>query len=171
MIHHRPIVKTALFCFLLITGFSFNNISQAQDGQALFRSNCNSCHTLHKDLTGPALANFTDRGPWSDRQKVYDWVHNPVAFMAKDPYTQGLKQQYGSVMQAFPNLSNEDIDAITEYIIKASATPAPGAAGGSNPTAEQTKESDSTLLYGILTLILALIALILLQVNSNLKKL
>ena len=34
-----------------------------------------------------------------------------------------------------------------------------------------TKESDNSLLYGILTMILAVIMLVLLQVNANLKKL
>src|SRR5438552_8389495 len=104
MIDLRPIVKTFLFCFIIITGFSFLNQTKAQDGQQLFRSNCNSCHTLHKDLVGPALANFNQRGPWSDRKQLHAWVHNPVAYMSKDPYTQGLKQQFGSVMMAFPGL-------------------------------------------------------------------
>ena len=49
-----------------------------------------------------------------------------------------------------------------------SYTEAPkGAPGG----ATQAEESDNTILYGILTLILAVIMLILLQVNSNLRKL
>jgi mono/diheme cytochrome c family protein len=170
MIHHRPIVKTVLFCFLLITGFSFSNVTRAQDGAALFRSNCNSCHALNKNLTGPALANFTQRGPWTERENIYAWVKNPVAFMAKDPYTQALKNQYGSVMQGFPNLSNEEIEAITVYVEKASAAPAPGTAAADTAAADADK-SDNTLLYGILTLILAIIALILLQVNANLKKL
>jgi mono/diheme cytochrome c family protein len=170
MIQHRPNVKNLLFCFFLITGFSFFNILKAQNGQQLFRSNCNSCHALNKALTGPALAGFLERGPWSDRKQLYAWVHNPAAFMAKDPYTQGLKQQYGSVMAPFPNLSNADIDAIADYIVKASAESAKPTVEGQTPAAN-ANASDNTLLFGILTLILAVIALILLQVNSNLKKL
>lgn len=143
----------------------------AQDGRALYQSNCASCHALNKDLTGPALAGFQNRGPWGDRKQLYDWVHNPVSFMAKDEYTQGLKQQYGSVMQAFPGLSNKDIDAIAEYVIKASAeAAAPKAVDAEDPNAK-AQSSDNTLIFGVLTLILAVIALILLQVNSNLKKL
>jgi hypothetical protein len=64
------------------------------------------------------------------------------------------------------NLAKDDIKAILDY---ADNYVAPVAAKG----AEAGKESgeDNSLLYGILTLILAVIALILLQVNSSLKKL
>ena len=48
------------------------------------------------------------------------------------------------------------------------ANPVPPDAATSGVPAE---ESDSTLVFGILTLILAFVALILLQVNSNLRKL
>ena len=82
----------------------------------LFQQNCQSCHALDKNLTGPALRGITSRDPWGDRQNLYDWIHNPAAFMAKDSYTQGLKAQYGTIMQAFPQLTKEDIDEIINYI-------------------------------------------------------
>ncbi|MEJ7767487.1 MAG: c-type cytochrome [Chitinophagaceae bacterium] len=171
MFHCRPIVRNLSRFFILFILFSFSDQIFAQDGAALFRSNCASCHALNKALNGPALAGFQTRGPWADRKELYAWVHNPVAYMAKDPYTQGLKQQYGTIMQAFPNLANKDIDAIAEYIIKASSAPAPGAQAETDNQTAKAQESDNSLLFGILTLILAVIALILLQVNSNLKKL
>ncbi len=69
-------------------------------------------------------------------------------------------------MNTFPNLSDADIDAILKYV-EAYQPPPTDAPGG----AEAGKESDNSLLYGILTIILAVIMLTLLQVNSNLKKL
>src|ERR1700712_1163760 len=131
MIHSRPNVRKLLSCLLFVTIFSSTNSIWAQDGTALFRSNCASCHALNKALTGPALAGFNTRGQWSDRKQLHAWVHNPTAYMAKDPYTQGLKAQYNSMMQAFPGLADKDIDAIAEYIIKASAVPVDGG-GGNN---------------------------------------
>jgi hypothetical protein len=94
--------------------------------------------------------------------------------MASDPYTQGLKQSHnGIMMTGFPQLSEKEIDAIVDYVNKtadaAAAAPAPGAAAGA-PRAEMD-ETDNSILYGILTLILAVVALVMLQVNSNLKKL
>lgn len=171
MIYSRLIARKLSFCFFFLAFFFCKNLLLAQDGRALFTSNCASCHALNKNLTGPALAGFQNRGPWADKKELYAWIHNPVAYMAKDPYTQGLKAEYGSIMQAFPNLADKDIDAISDYIIKASAVPAPGTQASTDEQAAKVQSSDNTLLFGILTLILAVIALILLQVNSNLRKL
>ena len=170
MIHCRPIVRKLLCCLLFVTLFSSKNPLFAQDGAALFRSNCASCHALNKVVNGPALAGFETRGPWADRKQLHAWVRNPTAFMAKDAYAKELKAQYPTMMQAFPNLADAEIDAIADYIIKASKeTKAPVAdAGGA---VDKAQSEDNSLLFGILTLIMAVIALILLQVNSNLKKL
>lgn len=79
-------------------------------------SKCASCHQVLKNATGPALVGFEERGPWVDRKKVYEWIKNPTAFMVKDKYTQELKKAYGSMMTRFPDLTNEEIDAIIEYL-------------------------------------------------------
>lgn len=174
MTDHRPGVKTLLpllYILLLLSGTRL----QAQDGGALFQQNCASCHSVTKDLTGPKLAGVESRGPWADRKQIYAWVHNPAKYMASDPYTQGLKASHGGVMMtAFPQLGDKEIDAIIDYINKtASAAPAAGAGGeaANDPTKIQYGESDNSILYGILTLILAVIALVMLQINSNLRKL
>jgi hypothetical protein len=77
-------------------------------------------------------------------------------------------------MPAFPELKDQDIDAILAYINTAAmAKAAPAGGGGTDGAvpASVSAKNDSALIFGILTLILAVIALILLQVNSNLKKL
>lgn len=107
---------------------------KAQEGKSLFQQNCQSCHALDKRLTGPALRGFTGRGPWGDKQNIYDWIHNPAGYIAKDAYAQGLKAEYGVIMQAFPDLTNQQIDAIVDYIVTA---PEPGAktSGGNDNNA------------------------------------
>jgi mono/diheme cytochrome c family protein len=85
-------------------------------GQQLFQQQCQSCHNLDGVGNAPAMGGFLERGPWKDREQLYAFVRNPPAFMACDPYTQGQKAQYGYVMTPFPSLSNEDIDAITDYV-------------------------------------------------------
>ena len=172
MIDHRPIVKNFLFSVLFITAFSSINQTRAQDGQQIFRTNCGGCHAVNKVLSAPALKDFHTRGPWGDRKELYAWIKNPAAYMAKDPYTQGLKADYNQMMPGFANLTNGEIDAIADYLIKASEAPAAGpTTPGDGSPESKAQGSDNALLYGILTLILAIIALILLQVNSNLKKL
>jgi len=155
--------------------FFYNNINgqgAAADGKQLFQQNCQTCHALDKELTGPPLRGFMSRGPWGEKQNIYDWVHNPAAFMQKDPYTQGLKAQYGVIMQAFPDLSDAQIDAIVEYVASA---PAPGAAPkdqqGDTARADAESSNRNAVIFGVISLILAIVALILMQVNNNLKKL
>ena len=173
MIDHRANVKRTLFSALFFLLLSFGNKISAQDGKAIFQDNCASCHSVTKDLTGPALKGLTTRGPWTDRKKLYEWVHNPAKFMESDPYTQGLKKQFGAMMSPFPTLTEKDIDAVVEHINKTAAAadkaPATGPAGAGG--AQVIDEKDNSILYGVLTLILAVVALIMLQVNSNLKKL
>lgn len=164
--------KIALLGVLFLSLFtSVNAQGGAAEGKQLFQANCQTCHSLDKTLTGPPLRGFTERGPWADKQNIYDWIHNPSAFMAKDAYTQGLKAQYGSVMQGFPALTNAQIDAIVEYIATA---PAPGDKTGGGATTEAAPSEDSSrnaIIFGVISLIMAIIAIILMQVNNNLKKL
>jgi cytochrome c2 len=88
----------------------------AVKGKTLFLGKCASCHAVFKDMTGPSLTGLTERGPWTDRKNVYAWIRNPQGFMKTDEYTRELKKRYNSMMTAFPDLTNEEIDAIIEYI-------------------------------------------------------
>ncbi len=157
--------------FLLITFSSaIGNQLNAQDGKALFSANCASCHAVNKKLTGPALAGVEDR--WPEKKNLYAWIKNSAAFLKTgDVYANNLYNEYNKVaMNNFPGLSDADIDAILAYI---KTVPAPGAApaGGAAAGAAAPEESDNSLVFGILSLILAVVAIILLQVNNNLKKL
>lgn len=167
MMHHRLVVRILLssfICSLLLLG----TVSvQAQDGKQLFNQKCASCHAIDKNLVGPALKGVEDR--WPEKAQLYSWIRNSAAVI-KSGYPRAVEvyNQYNKLqMTAFPELKDADIDAILAYINAGPVKPEPGATGAAAP---QAPESDSTLLFGILTLILAVIALILLQVNSNLRK-
>ena len=172
MIYHRKtaikIFLNALFSVLLISGFTVNAQQDINAGKALFSSNCASCHNPLKDGTGPALHGVTERVP--DRAKLHAWIKNNQAVLASgDPYfTQLFNARNKTPMNTFTSLSDADVDNILAYVESVKEPPPPG--GGGSTTAVQD-ESDNSLLYGILTLILAVVTLILLQVNSNLKKL
>lgn len=88
----------------------------AAKGKAIYMGKCASCHSIWKDMTGPALAGFTERGPWTDRKNVYAWIRNPQQFMQSNEYAQELKTKYNAIMTGFPDLTNEEIDAICEYV-------------------------------------------------------
>jgi hypothetical protein len=91
-----------------------------------------------------------------------------------DQYANTLYNEYNKqAMPAFPSFTDEDIDNILAYIKqegdKEAAAPTPVA--GANGAAAQGGGEDNSLLFGIVTLILAVVALILMQINSNLNKL
>ncbi|MFM1793823.1 MAG: hypothetical protein RL642_208 [Bacteroidota bacterium] len=171
MKHKRKALHHLLSAIVLMVSLSLTSLVQAQDGKALFNQKCASCHAIDKNLVGPALKGVEDR--WDDKAMLYEWVRNSAAVIKKGyPRAVAVYNEYNKVqMTAFPELKNEDIDAILGYINTggAKAAAAADAPAGGTP-ADDAAESDSNLLYGILTLILAVIALILLQVNSNLRK-
>jgi cytochrome c2 len=157
--------KSFTLCLVLVS-LLFGDKLFAQDGKALFQANCASCHAVDKKLTGPALAGVEGRGPWSDRKKLYAWIHNPAGFAKTEPYAANLIKEFnGVLMTGFPGLADAEIDAIIGFI----NTPAK-VKGPETPDPNQPAE-DNSLLFGILALVLAIITLILLQINSNLKKL
>jgi cytochrome c551/c552 len=152
----------------IFSTFSFIKIS-AQDGKVLFSNNCASCHNIFKDLSAPALRGVTGREPWASKPNdIYDWIHNPPAYISKSPELQSYKARFGQMMTPFPSLKKEEIDAILKYIETAPDPNAPGP-GGEKQTAPT--DNKNWIIFGIISLIMAIIALILMQVNSNLKKL
>jgi cytochrome c551/c552 len=143
---------------------------QAQDGKQLFNQKCASCHAVDKQLVGPALKGVEER--WPEKAQLYAWVRNSSA-VVKSGYPRAVEvyNQYNKVqMTAFPELKDGDIDAILTYINTAGEKKAVASTTSGTASADSAEKSDSNLLFGILTLILAVIALILLQVNRNLKK-
>ena len=161
-IFKRIVAVSTVLLFVFISGVS------AQDGKALFGANCASCHKVDKDLTGPALMGVEDR--WPDKAKLKAWIRNNSKVLASgDAYANALFLKWNkTAMSQFPNLTDAEIDAILKYI-KDYKAPVP--AGGGTTTGAPKEEGDNSWLFGIITFILAIVALILLQVNSNLKKL
>ncbi len=170
MIHYRSILQRVALILSVLTVLCFDQSVFAQDGKALFQQNCASCHAVHKNLTGPALAGIEERVP--DKKLLYDWIRNSQAVLQSgNKYFNDLYVAWNkTAMNLFPNLTDEEIGAMITYI---NSVPAPGAATGTGEAGVQAAaaESDNSLIFGVLTLILAIIVLVLLQVNSNLKRL
>jgi len=165
---HLQLTKTFLTSILFVLFVSFSNNILAEDGKALFMKNCASCHAIDKKLTGPALLGVEER--WKgNRKNLTSWIKNTQSYMKTgDAYAIGLYNEYGkSAMNVFDGvLDDKQIADVLDYIKNWKPTVAAvGEVGGAG------KESDNTLLFGILTLILAVVAFTLMQVNSNLKKL
>ena len=161
----NKILTASLF---IVVSFSFSNAVTAQNGEGLFKANCASCHKPLEKMTGPALQGIRKTIPKGDW--IVNWVHNSTAFAESgDAEAKRIKAEYNNVqMTSFPDLTKPEITAILDYVdsVKPEPTETAKANGG-----EGGGSSDNFLLYGLLTIILAVIAFILLQVNSNLRKL
>jgi mono/diheme cytochrome c family protein len=163
MIRYKKFISRFVASLILI-GFISNNSAFAQ-GEALFKANCANCHKVDGDYTGPWLKGARDRQP--DKEYVYKWMANPAGMIASDPYAKALFAKWKpTVMTAFAGLKKTEIDAILDYVDTYVAPPPPAGVDVAGKTAD-----NNSLLFGILTLILAVVAFILLQVNSNLRKL
>lgn len=158
---------SGILSFIIL--FSANS-AYAQDGKALFQANCATCHNPIKDATGPALQGKS--ATWPTKEWVYDWVHNPSAMIAKgDKTANEIFAKYKPiVMTGFPNLKNEEIDAIIKYVDEYKAPGAATAAAGTGQATSTTGSEDNSWLYTIITVSLLVLVLILWRVNTGLKK-
>lgn len=165
MILNHKIVSRLFTSLVLSALLLVGNQAIAVDGEALFKANCASCHKPDENYTGPMLKDARKRAP--DPDWPIRWVNNTNAMLDTDPYAKKLLAEYGSRMIQF-NLKEEEIVAILDWA-DAYEKPAPkaavaGAGGGAD-------REDNSLLFGILTMVLAVVGFILMQVNSSLRKL
>ena len=156
----------------LLLSFSTSLFAQDGDpvkGKALFNTNCAACHHLDKKMTGPALRGVGDK---YEKEWLHDWVHNSSAMVkAGDARALAIFEEFnGSVMTAFPQLSNEDIDNIIAYTMATPETPAV-AAGSSAGSGGEVKASgiSSNILLAALALVFGLLVIMLFSVNKTLR--
>ncbi|MFT4062125.1 MAG: cytochrome c3 family protein [Edaphocola sp.] len=156
--------RLSMLALAIVLSLVSFHTATAQDGKALFQANCASCHNPLKDATGPALQGVDSRVP--SKEWLHNWVHNSASVIAGgDKYANDLYTKWNkTAMTAFPNLKNEEIDAIVEYVntVKPAETPK----SGSGPA----PETDNTVLYTVITIVLAFLVLILARVNKTLNK-
>ncbi|MBO9618016.1 MAG: c-type cytochrome [Niabella sp.] len=172
-------ISNRLF-LIILTLFTFSqfNSTIAQDdaeGKQLFISKCQSCHAgdMKTMATGPGL--YGVQAQWPDQGKLHEWIRNNQKLIASGyPQAVETSKLTPNVMSVFQDLTDAQIDAVLKYIDDKGSGKLDAGKGGAAAAAGQGAEEDSTkqhpLLYGIITLILALGAVILLYVNSSLKK-
>ena len=158
---------------LLFTFFSIFIIyaqeADVQAGKKLFNANCAACHKLNKKAVGPALKGVSAK---YDREWLYSWIKNSSAMIKDgDPQAVSIWEEYNKVaMNAFPLLSNSDIDnilAYTDYI-----PPTPVAAAVSQLPANTTSNSGTSndLILAALSLVFIMLVVMLFLVQKTLKR-
>lgn len=86
-----------------------------EEGKTIFISRCAACHSVNKQLTGPALAGVNDR-------RSIDWIVKFVqssqsVIKGGDETAVALYSKFNKItMPDHPDLTSENIQSIVEYI-------------------------------------------------------
>jgi cytochrome c551/c552 len=138
-----------------------------QKGKSLFNSQCAACHKLNRKLVGPALKGVSAK---YEKEWLYSWIKNSSALIKSgDEQAVAIYEEYNKVaMNAFPNLSNDDIDnilAYTDYV-----PPKPAAAVSGAPVVENSGSSSTNdIILLLLSFILIVLVVLLILINKTLK--
>jgi mono/diheme cytochrome c family protein len=129
----------AVFSFLL---FLFPT-SLLADGGGLFKAKCATCHQPHKNGTGPKL--FEARKRWEaagEGKLIVEWVKNNAKLRASGTSARAkqiFEEYKGSVMTAFPELKDEDVISILDWV-DAQPDPATAAVAGTGNVTDSSSE-------------------------------
>jgi mono/diheme cytochrome c family protein len=184
--NHNSILRKLYFGFALMLIFSSTSFAQdaapaatdmaaapaaaqggdSAKGKELFNANCAACHKLDAKATGPALRGVSAK---HDMAWMYKWVHNSSDLIKSgDAVAVKLFEENNkSVMTAFPQLSEGDIDNIIAYTSEPKAE-APTAAVPGTQVADSGISND--IILGALALVMAMLVVMLFLVNNVLRK-
>jgi len=138
--------------------------AQAKKGKGLFNTNCAACHKLDKKATGPALRGVTER---REKEWLYKWIKNSKSLIdSGDADAKAIFDEFKIPMTPFPQLSDEDIDAILAYTSMPKAEKAVVAVAAGEKEGEG---SNTTMILGLFALVLAVLLAVLFFVNRKLK--
>ena len=158
---------------LVAIAMVFTSLVSAQEadpiaGKKLFNANCAACHKLNKKAVGPALKGVSAK---YDKEWLYSWIKNSSAMIKSgDAQAVAIWEEYNrTAMNAFPQLSNADIDNIIAYTDYTPPAPAvPAAAVGAAAVADNSFSND--IILAALALVFAILVVMLVLVNRTLQK-
>jgi mono/diheme cytochrome c family protein len=141
-------------------------------GKELFNANCAACHKLDAKMTGPMLRGVSAK---HDKEWLYKWIRNSSELIKSgDAQANVLWAEYKpSVMTAFPQLSNGDIDNIIAYTDTKKEEPKAGGMQSTTagvPGTVADSGVSNNLILGILAIVLLILIAMLYMVNKFLNK-
>lgn len=112
-------IQMIALCFALFSGIKVWALPSPVDGKNIFTARCMACHKIDKDFAGPALADI-------DKRQSIDWiikfVHSPQAVIKSgDTTAVALFSKFKIIMPDHPDLTDDNIKSIVEYIKEESA--------------------------------------------------
>ncbi|AUC85405.1 cytochrome C [Polaribacter sp. ALD11] len=129
---HSRLTSVLLKSLTLLLFFAFSISSYSQDvdeirqkeGKKLFKSLCASCHKLDKKLVGPALGGVEER---RENSWLKSWIKNNAEFQKVDADAAEAAQYSATAMNAFPQLTDKNIDDVLYYTTVGEIKKAPAA--------------------------------------------
>jgi len=149
-------IKTIGISLALFAGVT-NSV--AQDGAALFKSNCAACHKIDKKSTGPQLQGA--KALWEEAgegELIYEWIKDPVALIESGKSKRAKEVEGFSKMQMPPqSVSVEEMKAILDYAD--SYKPAPKKKAVAEEVAPVQEPTTNYTLWLTISLIVALVVI------------
>ena len=167
--YNKFILAFFLVCSSVL-GFSQNDV---EAGKSLFVGQCGACHArdMKSKLTGPALGGVEER--WADypREDLYSWIRNSQALIQTGhPKANEVWEQWKpTVMTNFLNLTDQDIENVLAYIQGVYSGEIGGPEKKDAELGVAPEPVDNTPLFIVMAIILALLAIILARIVSNLN--
>lgn len=114
----------SLFISVFLVAFISTTSVFGQDGEALFKANCTSCHAINDRVIGPPLKGISQR---HKEDWLLKWIKNSQAVVKSgDPYAVKIFAEYNKVVMTSFSLKDDEIKAILAYVQKAEKEVAAG---------------------------------------------
>ena len=190
--NHNSISRSLIFSFAAMLALSVTSLAQTAapaapasaptavatpaatggdpvKGKDLFNSNCAACHKLDAKMTGPALRGISPR---LTNEWLYKWIRNSQEMIKSgDAESVRVSKEYnGSVMTAFPQLTNGDIDNIIAYTSEPKTEPAVATTAAPPGTETNTGGVSNDVVLGALAVVMLMLIVMLFLVNNVLSK-
>ena len=139
-------------------------------GKELFNANCAACHKLDAKATGPMLRGISAK---HEMAWLYKWIHNSSELIKSGDAAavKVYEENNKSVMTAFPQLSNADIDNIIAYTSEPKEVAAAPTGTAAVPgTAAPENAISNNVILGALGLVMTMLIVMLFLVNKVLSK-
>lgn len=95
--------------------------AQIEAGKTLFETHCSACHSFTQPTIGPNLSGLTRE---VDSDWIKKFISNPNQLIESgDPRAKSLFEKYKSYMPAFPQLKEDELDALLSYMHRFSEKP------------------------------------------------
>jgi len=138
-------------------------------GKEMFNSLCAACHKRYKNATGPSLHKVTER---RDMDWLYKWIVNSQELIKSgDTQAVQLYEEWNKVaMNAFPQLSEEDMNNILAYVEQPKPEPKADVAAAAPAEAQGGGGISTEIVLGLLAVVLLVLSVILYLVNKTLNR-